>query len=160
MTRPTENFASIEHMNRATREVAEAVTHGSIPASAREVASESVRRTRAAYELMSSGGRERASDVQRLMLDSQSHATAIISQIMRNMTVRSNAAFDAWAAMVQVRSLPEAAEVQADFVQDQLAMFAQQSQELFQLALSGLRASLEQVDSSARRVAPSLSLPL
>jgi len=62
--------------------------------------------------------------------------------------------------MVQVRSLPEAAKVQADFVQDQLTMFAQQSQELFQLALSGLRASLEQVDSSARKVAPSLSLPL
>jgi len=149
MTHPTENFASIEQMNRATREMAEAITHGSIPASARETASESVRRTREAYDVMSSSAKERASEVQRLMLGNQSHATAVISQITHNMTVQSNAAFDAWAAMAQARSLPEAAKVQADFVQDQLAMLAQQSQELFQLALRGLRESLKELDSSA-----------
>lgn len=142
MTRPTENFASIEQMSRATREMAEAVTNGSIPASARETASESVRRTREAYELISSGATERASEVQRLMLGSQSHATAVINQITHNMTVQSNAVFDAWAAIARARSLPEAAEVQSDFVQSQLAMLGQQSQKLFQLALGGsLKAS-------------------
>ncbi len=149
MTHPTENFASIEQMNRATREMAEAITHGSIPASARETASESVRRTREAYDVMSSSAKERASEVQRLMLGNQSHATAVISQITHNMTVDSNAVFDAWAAVARARSLPEAAEVQADFVQSQLAMLGQQSQELFQLALRGLRERLKELDSSA-----------
>jgi len=154
MTHPTANFGSIEQMERATREMAEAVTHGAIPVSAREVASESVRRTREAYDVMSSDAQERASEIQRLMLGSQSFGTAVISQITRNMTVQSNAAFDAWAAVARSRSLPEAAKVQADFVQSQLAMLVHQSQELFQLALEGLRGSLKELDPSARKGRP------
>ena len=72
-------------------------------------------------------------------------------KVLHNTTVNTEAAFDAAQAIARARSLPEAARLQADFMQQQLAVAGAQTKELFELSTKLARQTLESVNAAAAK---------
>jgi phasin family protein len=71
--------------------------------------------------------------------------------VMHNTAVNADAAFEAAQAIARARTIPEAARLQADFVQQQFAAAGAQSKELFELSTKFMRQSFEMMSGAATK---------
>ena len=71
--------------------------------------------------------------------------------MISNASANGEAAFDAALAIARARTLPEIARLQADFMQQQLAVANAQTQELFQLSAKIAKQTFETVNAAAAK---------
>ena len=132
---------SVEQISQSAWKVAEQFGNGPFVTTAKEAAADYMRQAHVTFDALSKMATGSISEGQKLMSDQQKRGEVVLRQISENAQTNANAAFDACAAAMRARSVPEMVQVQTRFMQDQFAAFVQQSQELAALAFSVSRPS-------------------
>jgi hypothetical protein len=98
------------------------------------MAQEGVAKTREAYSKMTAVTADGAKAFEAIAAETQQGAKALFDKVAQDFAVNTEAALDAAEAMAKAKSFPEAAKVQADFFQSQLAKVGAQTKEFFELS--------------------------
>lgn len=122
-----------------------------IPENVQAMAEEGVAKTHEAFNKMTAVAKDNAKVVEEVMLAAQAGAKAVAEKVMHNTTANTEAAFDAARAIARARTLPEAARLQVDFVQQQLAVASQQTKELFELSSKVAQQTFQTVNAAATK---------
>jgi len=140
-------------MSDRTQEILSAAREGRIPDEAREAARETVAKSRQAYGQFSGAAKEGLRGVEQALEAGYDNAKALNTTWLRNMAVNTEAAFQAAYAMAGARNVPEATQIYAQFVQQQMANVGRQTQEMFELSFDRMKASVgatEQIVTKAK----------
>jgi phasin len=140
-----------EQFTRQAQDMFRAAQDGRIPETFQAMAEDGVAKTREAYQKLQSASQENAKVVEDLVLTAQASAKAIGEKVLQNTTANTEAVFDAAQAMARARSLPEAARLQADFFQQQMAAATAQTKELMELSTRVTRQAIESMNAAAAR---------
>ncbi|MDX2157960.1 MAG: phasin family protein [Hyphomicrobiaceae bacterium] len=122
-----------------------------MPENVQAMLTDGVAKTREAYEKAAAVAKDQAKVAEELMLGAQASAKTIGSKLIENTVVNTDAAFDAAQAIARARSLPEAARLQAEFMQRQMAIAGAQTRELFELSSRVAQQTLETMNAVATK---------
>lgn len=140
-----------EQFTRQAQDMFRAAQDGRIPESLQAMAEDGVAKTREAYQKLQIATKDNAKAVEDLVLATQAGAKAIGEKVIHNTAVNTEAVFDAAQAIARARSLPEAARLQADFMQQQMAAASAQTKELIELSTRFTRQAFESMNAAATR---------
>lgn len=140
-----------EQFTRQAQDMFRAAQNGKIPETMQAMAEDGVAKTRDAYQKMQIATKDGAKVVEELVLATQAGAKAIGEKVIHNTAVNTEAAFDAAQAIAKARSFPELARLQADFMQQQMAIASSQTKELFELSTRVTRQTIESMNAAAAR---------
>jgi phasin len=140
-----------EQFTRQAQDMFNAAKDARIPENVQAFAEESVAKTREAYVKMTAVAQDGAKVVEEVMLASQAGAKAIGEKVLHNTTMNAEAAFEAAQAVARARTMPELFRLQADFMQQQMAIASAQTKELFDLSSKVARQTLETVNAAAAK---------
>ncbi len=124
-----------EHIARQAQEMLAAAAKTEVPTEVRALAQETVAKAREAYCKWSSGARQGARALEEVMLAAQTGVRIIGAKAFGSAQANTEAAFEAAVELARARTLTEAAQLQAKFVQNQLAAVSDQGKELFELSV-------------------------
>lgn len=140
-----------EQFTRQAQDMFKAAQDARIPENFQAMAEDGVAKTHEAYQKLNAVAKDGAKAVEEVMLTAQASAKAFGEKVMQNTAVNTEAAFDAARAIARARSLPEAARLQADFMQQQMSIASAQTKELFELSTKLARETIETMNSAASR---------
>jgi phasin len=140
-----------EYIKRQTEEFLSAARSARVPESFQSMAEESVTKTREAFDRLSAAARDQAKAAEEVLLAAQAGAKTIGAKVIDNTTANTDAAFEAAQAIARAKTLPEAARLQADFMQKQLAKAGEQTKELVELSMQIARQTFETVNQVATK---------
>lgn len=140
-----------EQFNRQAQDMFAAAKDARIPENIQALAEDGVQKSREAYYKLNSAAKDGVKVVEEVMLATQAGAKAIGEKIMHNTSVNTEAAFDAAQALARAKTLPELVRLQADFVQQQMAVAGAQSKELFELSAKVAKQTLDTVNAAASK---------
>ena len=140
-----------EQFTRQAQDMFKAAQDARIPENFQAMAEDGVAKTREAYQKMNAAAKDSAKVVEEVMLTAQASAKALGEKVLQNTAANTEAVFDAAQAIARARSLPEAARLQADFMQQQFSVAGAQTKELFELSTKLARETLETMNSAATR---------
>lgn len=128
-----------------------AAKNGRIPENLQALAEDSVVRTRDAYNKINTAAKGGAKAMEEVMLTAHAGVKAIGEKVLHNTAANTEAAFEAAQAMARARTLPEAARLQADFMQQQLAAAGAQTKELFELSTKLMKQTFDTMSMAATK---------
>lgn len=140
-----------EQFTRQAQDMFKAAQDARIPENFQAMAEDGVAKTRDAYAKLNVVAKDNAKVVEDVVLTAQAGAKALGDKVMYNTAANTEAVFDAAQAMARARTLPEAARLQADFMQQQFAAAGAQSKELFELSSKIARQTIESMNSAATK---------
>jgi hypothetical protein len=140
-----------EQFTRQAQDMFKAAQDAKIPESLQAMAEDGVAKTREAYQKVQDMTKGNAKVVEEVVMATQAGVKAIGEKVLTNTTANAAAAFDAAQAMARARSIPEAARLQADFMQQTFAIAGNQTKELFELSAKVARQTIETVNAAATR---------
>lgn len=140
-----------DQFSRQAQDMFNAAKEARIPENVQAIAEEGVAKTREAYSKIASVAKDNAKVVEEVMLAAQAGAKSIGEKVLHNATVNTEAAFDAAQAIVRAKTLPEAARLQADFVQQQLAVAGAQTKELIELSTKVAKQTFDFYNAAATK---------
>jgi phasin len=140
-----------EQFTRQAQEIFNAAKDARIPENVQAFAEESVAKTRDAYQKFNTAAKDNAKVMEEVMLNAHAGARALGEKIMTNTAANTEAVFDAAQALARARTLPEAARLQADFVQQQMAAASAQTKELFELSTRVARQTFESMNAATTK---------
>jgi hypothetical protein len=120
-------------MNEQAREILRDVQDARIPDAVQQLAEETVFKTRAAYDNLHTVAKDCAQVIEEIFVTYQTGAKTIAAKALSNSVANTEAILDAAQTIARARTFPEAARLQANFVQQQLVVANQQTKELFDL---------------------------
>ena len=118
---------------RQTEEMLHAVRAARIPENIKVLAEESVEKSREAFDKLQTVSKDSSKALETVMTTAQTGARSITETLLRNMERNAEAVFDAASEMARAKTVPEAIQIQASFVQQQMTASVQQTQELMDL---------------------------
>ena len=122
-----------------------------IPENFQSLAEDSVVKSREMYQRVNSVAQENVKSVEEAMLAAHTGTKAIGEKVMNNATANTEALFDAAQAIARAKTLPEAARLQADFLQQQTAAASAQTKELFELSSKVAKQTFETMNAAAAK---------
>ena len=140
-----------EQFTRQAKDMFKVAQDGRIPENIQAMAEDGVTKTRDAYLKLNTVAKDGAKVVEEVVMAAQAGAKAIGEKVLHNTSVNTEAVFDAAQAMARARTLPEAARLQADFMQQQFAAAGAQTKELFELSSKVARQTIESMNSAATK---------
>ncbi len=140
-----------EQFTRQAQDMFAAAKDARIPENFQAFAEDSVSKTRDAYSKMTASAQDNAKALEEIMLAAQAGAKAIGDRMVHNAAVNTEAVFDAAQAIARAKTLPEAARLQANFMQQQFAVAGAQTKELFELSTKVARQTFETMNSAATK---------
>ena len=140
-----------EQFTRQAQELFGAAKDARIPENLQAFAEESVAKTRDAYQKFNTVAKDNAKVLEDVMAAAQVGARTLGEKVLTNTATNTEAAFDAAQAIVRARTLPEAARLQADFVQQQIAAANAQTKEFFELSAKLAQQTFESLNTAAGR---------
>lgn len=123
-----------EQFTRQAEQFFSAAKDARVPENVQAMMADGVAKTREAYEKASSVAQDQAKVAEEILLAGQAGAKSIGSKLIENTVTNAEAAFDAAQAIARARTLPEAARIQAEFMQKQMTTAGAQTRELFELS--------------------------
>jgi hypothetical protein len=123
-----------EQLTRQVHDMFEAVKDARIPDHIRATIEDNVDKTRASYEKITCSTKGGVKALEEAMAVAQFGAKNIGEKILRNADANAEAVFAAAHAMARAKTLPEAAQLYASFVQEQLNVASAQTKELVALS--------------------------
>ena len=120
---------------RQTQAMFNGISSARIPDAARDLAEDSIAGMRETYERMNAYAKENGKALEEVMKTAEAGFRALGTNILDNTVANTTAAFDAASAMARAKTFAEAANLHANFIQQQLATASHQSKELFDLSL-------------------------
>ena len=140
-----------EQFTRQAQEMFNAAKDARIPENVQAFAEESVAKTREAYSKMATVTKDGVKVVEDVVLAAHAGAKSIGEKVFENTISNTEAAFDAAQAIARARTIPEAARLQADFMQQQFAAASAQTRELLELSSKIARQTFESVNTAATK---------
>lgn len=140
-----------EQFTSQAQEMFSAAKEARIPENVQAMAEESVARSRETYQKINAAAKDGVKMFEEVITTAQAGARALGEKVLTNTAVNAEAAFDAAQAIARARTLPEAARLQADFLQQQLAAASAQAKELFELSTKVAQQTFERMNSAASR---------
>ncbi len=140
-----------DQFTRQAQDMFNAAKDARIPENVQHMAEEGVAKTREAYQKISSVTKDGAKALEGVMLTAQDGAKVLGEKVLHNTMANTEAAFDAAQAIARARSLPEAAKLQADFMQQQFAIAGAQTKEFFELSTKVYRQAFESMNAAATK---------
>lgn len=122
-----------------------------MPENVQAMVADGVAKTREAYEKASTVAKDQAKVAEEILLAGQAGAKTIGTKLLENTTANTEAAFDAAQAIARARSMPEAAKLQAEFMQKQMAIAGAQTRELFELSSRVAQQAFQSFSSAATK---------
>lgn len=140
-----------EQFTRQAQDMFAAAKDARIPENIQAFAEESITKSREAFNKMQTVAEDNAKAVEEVMLAAQAGAKAIGEKVVHNTAVNAQAAFDAAESIARAKTVPEAARLQANFFQQQLAVAGAQTKELFELSTKVARQTFETMNSASAK---------
>ena len=140
-----------EQFTRQAQDMFKAGQDGRIPENMKALAEDSVTKTREAYLKLNTVAKDGAKVVEEVVLAAQAGAKTIGDKVLHNTSANTEALFDAAQAIARARTLPEAARLQADFMQQQFAAASAQTKELMELSTKVARQTMESMNTAATK---------
>jgi phasin len=140
-----------EQFTRQAQEIFNVAKDARIPENFQAFAEDSVSKTRDAFKKFNAGAQEGAKVMEDVVLASHAGAKSIGEKVMSNTAANAEAAFDAAEAISKAKTLPEAARLQADYMQQQVAAVSAQSKELFELSTKVAKQTFESFSAAATK---------
>lgn len=122
-----------------------------VPENVQTMMVDGVSKSREAYEKAASVMQDQAKTAEDVLLAGQAGARTIGSKMLENTVRNTDAAFDAAQAIAGAKTLPEAARLQAEFMQKQMAIASAQTRELFELSARIAQQTFATVNTAATR---------
>ena len=123
-----------DQITRQAQDMFKAAQEARIPENVQAFAEDSIQKTREAYVKVSAMAKDGAKAMEEVMLAAQAGAKAFGDKVVHNTQVNTEAVFAAAHAIARAKTMPEAARLQADFMQQQFAAAGAQAKELFELS--------------------------
>ena len=136
---------------RQAQDMFAAAKDARIPENLQHFAEESVSKTREIFHKFNSTAKDQAKAVEEIMLASTAGNKAINEKLFQNAVSNMEAAFDAAQAMSKAKTLPEAAQIQAKFFQQQMTLAGGQTKELFELSTKVAKQAFESMNVAATK---------
>ncbi|MEO1280714.1 MAG: phasin family protein [Pseudomonadota bacterium] len=136
-----------EQFTRQAQDMFNAAKDAKIPENFQSIAEDTVAKTRDAFQQFNGAAQDNVKAVEDVMLAAQAGAKAIGEKIIHNTAINTEAAFDAAQAIARADTVPEAARLQANFMQQQMAIAGAQSKELFELSTKIAQQTFETMNS-------------
>lgn len=140
-----------EQFTRQAQDMFAAAKDARIPENVQAFAEESIAKSREAYAKFNATAHDSAKAMEEVMLAAQAGAKAIGDKLVNNTAVNTEAVFDAAEAIARAKTLPEAARLQANFLQQQFAVAGAQTKELFELSTKVTRQTFETMNTAASK---------
>lgn len=140
-----------EQFTRQAEQFFNATKDMRVPENVQAMVVDGVAKTRDAYEKAATVAKDQAKVAQEMMIASQAGANALGAKLIENTTVNADAAFDAAQAIARARSMQEAARLQAEFMQKQIAVATAQTRELFELSTRIAQQTFGSFNSAAAK---------
>jgi hypothetical protein len=125
--------------------------HARIPETAQAFAAESLSKSRGVYEKMSALAKDNANVVEELLGAAQAKAKTIGEKVVDTAVTNTEAAFAAAHAIARAKTLPEAARLQLEFVQSQLAVAGNLTKDLFAMQTEAARQTYAALSAAAKK---------
>ena len=145
--------------NKQAEDVFNAARDARIPDNVKAIAEEGLANSRKAYDTLHSATREQAQHAESLISSVQAGGKTIADTLLAHSVTNVEATFDAALKIVRAPTLPEAARLQAEFVQSHIATASQQTQELFQLSSKVASSAMEQFQTAATKMFAQVGQP-
>jgi hypothetical protein len=123
-----------EQFKRQAEQFFSAAKDARVPENVQAMMVDGVAKTREVYEKAATVAKDQTKAAEEIMLAGQAGAHTLGSKILENTVTNAEAAFDAAQAIARARTVPEAARLQAEFMQKQMATAGAQTRELFELS--------------------------
>ncbi len=140
-----------EQFTRQAQDMFNVAKDARIPENIQAFAEDSVTKSREAFQKLNTVTQENAKVMEEVVLASHAGAKSISEKVLGNTESNSEAAFEAAQAIARAKTLPEAARVQADFMQQQMAAFTSQSKELFELSTKVAKQTFETLNAAGTK---------
>src|SRR6478672_7561603 len=140
-----------ENLVRQAHEMLDAANHARIPQIVQTFAEESLTKSRGVYEKVSALAKDNAKVVEELLGAAQAKAKTIGETIVDNAVTNTEAAFAAAQAIARAKTLPEAARLQLEFVQSQLAAAGNLTKDLFAMQAEAARQTYDSLNAAATK---------
>ena len=124
-----------EEIARQVRDMMAAAAKTEVPAQVRAVGQESVVKAREACAKWSIAVEKGAKVLEDVITVAQSNAKTVARRIADDTLANTSSALDAAERLVDVKTLPEAAQLQVKFVQTQMNVIGEQGKALIELSL-------------------------
>jgi len=138
-----------DQFTRQAEQFMNAAKDARVPENVQHFAEESVAKTREAYTKIAAAAKDNAKVLEHTVLAAQAGVKAISEKVLHNTTANTEAVFDAAQAIARAKTLPEAARLQADFVQQSLAIASKQTKELFELSTKVAQETFQSLNLAA-----------
>jgi phasin len=142
-------IAMTDPFTKQAQDVFNAAKTARIPDNVQHFAEESVAKTREAYDKLTAVAKDNAKVLEDTVVAAQKGVKAISEKVIHNTTANTEAAFDAAQAIVRAKTLPEAARLQADYVQQSFAVASAQGKELLELSQKVAQDAFQSLNTAA-----------
>jgi|GEM_PF-514250 len=136
-----------EQFTRQAQEMFNVAKDAKIPEDFKAFAEDSVAKSREVFKTVNATTQESAKVIEEMMLASHAGTKAVGEKVMSHSAANTEAAFEAAQAISQAKTLPEAARLQADFMQQQFAAATAQSKELFELSSTVAKQTFDTINT-------------
>lgn len=140
-----------EQFTSQTQEMFRAAKEARIPENVQAMAEENVAKSRETYQKINAAAQDGVKMFEEVITTAQAGARVLGEKVLTNTAANAEAVFDAAQAIARARTLPEAARLQADFFQQQIAAASAQAKELFELSTKVAQQTFERMNSAASR---------
>ena len=122
-----------------------------LPENFQTFAQDSVAKSRQAFTKIAAAAADQAKAVETVAAEAQLSVRTLGEKALGNLARNTEAAFDAADALARAKSLPEAAKVQSDFLQAQIAAMGAQTREFLELSTKIAQQSFETIGCAATK---------
>ena len=123
-----------EHIAWQTQAFLADVANTKVPAEVQAIVQDGVAKARETFTTWSAAAHSGTKAIDEVVQVSWAGAKSIGDELLSNAQAAAEAAFDTAQQIARAKTLPEAAQLQAKFVQEQLANASQQGKGLFELS--------------------------
>lgn len=142
---------------KQTEEFFRAATSMAVPENLKTFAEDSVAKSRETCEKMTAAARDAGNAFSKVGESTSEGMREMSEKTLANFSRNATAAFDAAEAVMRAKSLPEAAQLQAEFVRSQLTKSNEQAREMMELSARLTRQAFETFSAAASAFNPTRS---
>ena len=140
-----------EQFAKQAQEIFNVAKDARIPENFQAFAEDSVAKTREMFLKFNAASQESAKVMEEMVLASHAGARSIGEKVLSNTAANTEAAFDAAQAITRAKTLPEAARLQADYLQQHMAAVSNQSKELFELSTKVAKQTFDSINQATSK---------
>ena len=147
-----------EQITRQAQDMLAAVVKTEVPAEVRAMAQDNVDKAREAYAKWTTAAQTGTKALEEILAATQLGAKTVGEKVMGHALANTKAAFDAAQALARASTLPEAAQLQARFVQQHLAIVSEQGKGLLELTVKVAKETTDTLTAIATKAANDLKV--